>query len=144
MSNQIKVRNLVFAEEINRTSRTGIVDVTTSKPEIFCFCDERVATIILERFTALEKKKKLTKRIQIEIELDDGPEFQEQDFTLTIDEIIDFIGQCDNEEQKQILEALDASEDRIKIETIEDKLKYEILKDSFDKYSLHELERRLL
>lgn len=47
----------VFANKINDTDHTGIVDITTNPPELICLCDEAQSKLLLEALNIYSKKE---------------------------------------------------------------------------------------
>jgi hypothetical protein len=68
------------------------------------------------------------------------------DITLGVDEIVNFISECNASEKNEILAALQnrgTHTGDIEIKTLDDILRFEVLSDAFKKYNIFELEERL-
>ena len=60
------MEKLIFATRINDSQLTGLVVIkqgTTTCPEVFCYCSEEVANVILKNKTKSEKWDKLDEEI---------------------------------------------------------------------------------
>jgi hypothetical protein len=85
----------------------------------------------------MKSKRKINKSMEIEIN-----EYVDINISLEIDEIVDFIQQCDQEEKSLILTNLGRFSifDDIKINTLEDEFKVKALIKLYNKYTLTHLE----
>ena len=81
----------------------------------------------------MKNTKKIRKTISVEVD-----ETVEADVTLSIHEIVEFIQECDDDEKKDILAALDLPTG-IKLSTLDDVMKFDTLVELFHKYSQSEL-----
>jgi len=85
----------------------------------------------------MKNKRKINKSMEIEIN-----EYVDVDISLGVDEIVNFIQQCDQEEKNLILNNLGrfSISDDININTLEDEFKVQALVKLYNKYTLTHLE----
>ena len=85
--------------------------------------------------------KKISQSICVQVN-----EEVETDIDLGVDEIVSFINECNANEKKEILNALQcisANTGDIELKTLDDILRFEVLSEAFKKYNIFELEERL-
>ena len=96
-------------------------------------CDDDAERILIRK---LLKGKSFTKYVE---------DFN-ADIYFDIDDILELVDSCNNNEKEQILEEINYYKDEntiIKCETLYDEQKMKVLKTAFDKYSLDELSQKL-
>ncbi|SHG86186.1 hypothetical protein SAMN05443549_107161 [Flavobacterium fluvii] len=77
------MEKLIFAKQINDSQLTGIVDVSTNPPTIFCLCEEEsIANEILKSIVKAEKWDKLNDEIgkYYENDTEDDEENEDEEF----------------------------------------------------------------
>lgn len=57
------MEKLIYAKRINDSQLTGLVDVSTNPPKVYCYCSEEVANVILKNKTKSEKWAELDEEI---------------------------------------------------------------------------------
>jgi len=74
--------NLIYVKQINNSQLTGIADVSTNPPTVFCYCSEEVANSILKSINKADKWDKLGDDIgkYYENDTDDDDENEDDEF----------------------------------------------------------------
>lgn len=73
------MKNLIYAKRINDSQLTGIIDVSTNPPTVFCYCSEDVASDILNSKAKSKRWDELNEKIAKCYVDENGDELSEEE-----------------------------------------------------------------